>query len=234
LALGLGRSRTAAEGLLRRRFKQRPCNASPFFFTTLYEITVERYFVMGIMRLDGHPNEALNRWRLDYSETTSSDVYEMSRFEGLYKKYSSILFRYCLRQVGRRDLAEDIASEVFLTLYQRLEQVGDDQLPAWLYTVAKNKSMDYWRHEAVTERYEKAQVDPPSERPPELPFDLMLRQNKALKPVHRICLILRYVHDLNRTEIARQTGLNETQIKGHLQYALKLLRQSFSETRSGG
>jgi RNA polymerase sigma-70 factor, ECF subfamily len=187
---------------------------------------------MGIMRLDGHPNESLAR-SLDYSETTSSDVYLMSRFEGLYEKYSSILFRYCLRQVGRRDLAEDIASEAFLTLYQRLEQVEDDQLPAWLFTVAKNKAMDYWRHQAVAERYEKAQVDSPVEPQPEIPFDLLLRQNKALKPVHRTCLILRYVHDLNRTEIARQTGLNETQIKGHLQYALKLLRRSFSEARSG-
>jgi RNA polymerase sigma-70 factor (ECF subfamily) len=187
---------------------------------------------MGIMRLVGHPNEPLAR-SLDYSETTSSDVYKMSRFERLYEKYRSILFRYCLRQVGRRDLAEDIASEAFLTLYQRLEQVEDDQLPAWLFTVAKNKAMDYWRHQAVTERYEKAQVDSPVEPQPEIPFELLLRQNKALKPVHRTCLILRYVHDLNRTEIARQTGLNETQIKGHLQYALKLLRQSFSETRSG-
>jgi RNA polymerase sigma-70 factor (ECF subfamily) len=48
-----------------------------------------------------------------------------------------------------------------------------------------------------------------------------------------MCLILRYVHDLSRTEIAEQTGLSETQIKGHLQYALKLLRQSFNDVERG-
>jgi len=56
----------------------------------------------------------------------------MSRIEGIYEKYADVVFRYCLRQVGRRDLAEDIASEVFLTLYQKLEEVEDDQLPASL------------------------------------------------------------------------------------------------------
>jgi len=157
----------------------------------------------------------------------------MSRIEGLYEKYADTVFRYCLRQVGRRDLAEDIASEVFLTLYQKLEQVEDHQLPAWLFTVAKNKAVDYWRHEAVAARYEKSQSDAPEGPEPGLSFEALLRQHKSLKPVHRLCLILRYVHDLNRTEIAEQTGLSETQIKGHLQYALKLLRQSFHDVERG-
>ena len=80
----------------------------------------------------------------------------MSRFESLYNKYANVLFRYCLRQVAQRDVAEDITSEVFLTLYQRLEEVTDSQIPAWLFTVAKNKSVDYWRHQKVATRYEQA------------------------------------------------------------------------------
>lgn len=157
----------------------------------------------------------------------------MSRIEGLYEKYADMVFRYCLRQLGRRDLAEDITSEVFLVLHQKLEQVQDHQLPAWLFTVAKNKAVDYWRHEAVATRYEKSQSEPPESPEQGLSFEALLQQHKALKPVHRMCLILRYVHDLNRTEIAEQTGLSETQIKGHLQYALKLLRQSFNNAERG-
>jgi len=183
---------------------------------------------MSIMRFASQTGE----WqaeRTDYCGLPYSDVIQMSRFEGLYEKYVSAVFLYCLRQVGRRDLAEDIASEVFLTLYQKLEQVEDQHLPAWPFTVAKNKTVDYWRHEAVATRYKVAQPETPTGSEPDISFEAMLRQNKALKPVHRLCLTLRYVHGLNRTEIAQQTGLSETQIKGHLQYALKLLRQSFSE-----
>jgi DNA-directed RNA polymerase specialized sigma24 family protein len=31
---------------------------------------------------------------------------------------------------------------------------------------------------------------------------------------------------MTRAEIAQKTGLSETQVKGHLQYALKLLRKA--------
>lgn len=157
----------------------------------------------------------------------------MSRIERLYERYADAVFRYCLRQVGRRDLAEDITSEVFLTLQQKLEEVNDEQFPAWLFTVAKNKAVDYWRHEAVAMRYEKSQSEPPPVPGPDVSFDSMLRQNKSLTAVHRLCLVLRYVHDLTRAEISQLTGLSETQIKGHLQYALKLLRQSFTGVGSG-
>ncbi len=43
-------------------------------------------------------------------------------------------------------------------------------------------------------------------------------------------MMLRYVHGMTREEIAGKTGLSETQIKGHLQYGLKLLRQAYGKT----
>jgi DNA-directed RNA polymerase specialized sigma24 family protein len=50
-----------------------------------------------------------------------------------------------------------------------------------------------------------------------------------LKPVHRTCLILRYVHGLGRAEIASTTGLSEMQVKGHLQYGVGLLRKIYKK-----
>jgi DNA-directed RNA polymerase specialized sigma24 family protein len=43
-------------------------------------------------------------------------------------------------------------------------------------------------------------------------------------------MMLRYVHGMTRAEIAEKVGLSETQVKGHLQYGLKLLRQAYGKT----
>jgi len=102
-------------------------------------------------------SRAINR---DCSNLASSNVMQRGRFEMLYQKYVYRLFHYCVRLVGRRDIAEDIASdrrdiaediasEVFLTLYQNLDRIQDRPLSPWLFTVARNKALDYWRHEAV-------------------------------------------------------------------------------------
>jgi RNA polymerase sigma-70 factor (ECF subfamily) len=41
--------------------------------------------------------------------------------------------------------------------------------------------------------------------------------------------MLRYVHGMSRSEIAERTGLSEVQVKGHLQYALALLRKVYGK-----
>ena len=138
------------------------------------------------------------------------------------------VFRYAFQCVGRRDVAEDITSEVFLVLYRNLEGLDHSQLPAWLFTVAKNRARDYWRHQQVEQRYsESAVMEPVSS--PQLPLERMLLESTVLKPVHRVCLSLRYLYGMTLEEIARQTGLSELQVKGHLQYARQLLRNQHAK-----
>ena len=153
----------------------------------------------------------------------------MTDFERAYRAHLAAVFRFAMRCVGRRDVAEDITSEAFLALYEHMDQVDVDQLPAWLLTVVKHRAANYWRHLAVEQRFagsalEKVPVSEP-------PADTWLFESKRLKPIHRVCLILRYVHDLDRHEIAEFTGLSETQVKGHLQYARRLLREELMGVR---
>ena len=152
----------------------------------------------------------------------------MGDFDDLYAKYAAAVFRYSVKCVGQRDVAEDITSEVFLTLHQNLSAINVGQLPAWLFAVAKNRAVDYWRRAEVEQRY--LQTLPPAVTVWEPSLELWLRETKALKPVHRACLVLRYIHGMDRAEIARQLGLSENQVKGHLQYGLTLLRRELEKT----
>jgi RNA polymerase sigma-70 factor (ECF subfamily) len=152
----------------------------------------------------------------------------MEDFEGLYRKYAALVFRFTLSRVGRKDLAEDITSEAFLELFRRWGQFDRKQLPAWLFVVAKNRAVDYWRHEVVEQSYAKDSSE--SQAPVQLPLESWMLEDKGLRPHHRICLILRYVHGMSRSEIASEVGLSETQVKGHLQYALKVLRKALKES----
>ena len=150
--------------------------------------------------------------------------------ENAYQRHAAAVFRFALRCVGRRDLAEDLTSEAFLALHRNLDSVDLGQLPSWLFKVVKNRAIDYWRRLGTEKRY--AQLAPePDLQPAAIDTDaaLGLLSSKALKPVHRVCLLLRYVHGMTRAEVAARTGLTEMQVKGHLQYALELLRRDLQE-----
>jgi RNA polymerase sigma-70 factor (ECF subfamily) len=150
----------------------------------------------------------------------------METFDDLYRTHVQSVFRFAMSVVGDRETAEDLTSEAFLALHRNLRTIDPSLLPAWLLTVVRNRARDLWRRKVVetrvleelaTARVEA--VEPPLER--------WMLDSPELRPVHRTCLMLRYVHDMTRSEIAARLGLSETQVKGHLQYGLSLLRKAY-------
>ena len=51
----------------------------------------------------------------------------------------------------------------------------------------------------------------PPEPAPQVPPPLL--ESRALKPIHRLCLTLRYVQGMSRAEVAARLGLSETQVR---------------------
>ena len=158
----------------------------------------------------------------------------MADFENIYRTHVAAVFRFALRTVGNRELAEDITSEAFLELYRNLDAIDTERLPAWLFTVVRNRAVDHWRKQAREQRY--AQESRPEEAGPPAGLDVegWLLQEPGLKAVHRACLILHFVHGMTRAEIAQRLQLSEVQVKGHLQYGLQLLRKAAESASTGG
>ena len=60
-------------------------------------------------------------------------------FEELVLRYQSRLLRMLERLVGNRELAEDLAQEVFLRVYRsRKQYVAGAKFATWLFTIANN------------------------------------------------------------------------------------------------
>jgi RNA polymerase sigma-70 factor (ECF subfamily) len=146
-------------------------------------------------------------------------------FDELYREHAAAIFRFCLRAVSRREVAEELTSEVFLALHQGWAGLTADQMPAWLFTVAKRRAADYWRRRYVEERWEAEFQEESLWTEPEHSLAELLERCTALKAVHRVCLTLRFGQGMSRAEIAKATQLSELQVKGHLQYSLQLLRE---------
>jgi RNA polymerase sigma-70 factor, ECF subfamily len=148
------------------------------------------------------------------------------RFEATYRQHVEAVFRFALACVRRRDIAEELTSEAFLALFRNFDGIDETRLPAWLIAVVRNRARDYWRRQVTEQGYLRSLVDRPSLLQPS--SDGGLLSSCELKPVHRVCLRLRYVDGMSRAEIASATGLSENQVKGHLQYSLRRLRAALA------
>ena len=154
---------------------------------------------------------------------------EVEEFERVYRTYRDLVFRHALRVAGRRDVAEEITGDAFVALVEHRADVTPAMLPGWLVTFVKRRAIDHWRHRDVVRRHEATATE--SVTIPAESTEFWLDQVRALKPIHRACLLLRYVHGMDRAEIAATLGLSDTQVKGLLQYARELVRKSLEVAR---
>ena len=179
----------------------------------------------GYTRSPTLPEENEHNFRGGSSERASCFVI-VTEFESLYRQHAQAVFRFAMSITRRKELAEDLTSEAFLALHREMASIDPSQLPAWLLTVVRNRARNLWRHHVIEERYavEMKPAAPPA-APPASSLEEWILASPGLKPVHRLCVMLRYVSGMTRAEIAAETGLSETQVKGHLQYALTLLRK---------
>jgi RNA polymerase sigma-70 factor (ECF subfamily) len=152
----------------------------------------------------------------------------MGTFDEVYRQHVQAVFRFALSIVGRKELAEDLTSEAFLALWRNFDGIDQSQLPGWLIAVVRNRARDWWRRQEVEQRHLEQVSD--AARPAEPPLEQWILESADLKPVHRTCLMLRYVHGMTRAEIAAKLSMSETQVKGYLQYALALLRKTYGRT----
>jgi len=153
----------------------------------------------------------------------------MGTFEDLYRRHVQSVFRFAMSVTGNREEAEDLTSEAFLALHRNLASIDQSLLPGWLLTVVRNRARDGWRRRVVEERHLEELRKAPAASAPRL--EEWILNDADLKPIHRACVMLRYVEGMTRAEIAATTGLSEMQVKGHLQYALALLRKTYGVSK---
>ena len=81
---------------------------------------------------------------------------------------------------------EELVADAFLSLHEHQETIDAEQLPAWLFTVVRNRAIDYWRRRAVEDRHMNTLPREPV-TDSHTAGDLQLFEHPALKPVHRLC-----------------------------------------------
>lgn len=106
----------------------------------------------------------------------------------LYRRHVESIYRYIHLRVGRQDLAEDLTGDVFVRALEALRTYEYRGVPfsAWLYRIAHDRVVDYYRREA--RREEDAMVEEPedAERGPASTLEAGLVRERLGKALRRL------------------------------------------------
>jgi len=157
---------------------------------------------------------------------------DAAALEQLARHYAAPVYRYLVRMCGDVTLAEDLAQEVFLELYQALGQIQSaEHLTFWLRRVTANRCIDQGRRKQ--RRRELALEETPEPVAASIPADPLLlkrlRQSLAVLPEkQRLVVILRFQEGLGPAEIAEVLEMPVNTVKSTLHRSLEELRRSLT------
>lgn len=82
--------------------------------------------------------------RFNYLKHMTSGIDRNALFDELMMTFGKDVWNYAYFITKRRDLAEDIAQDVFVKVYERLDSYrGGASVKSWLLTITRNTALDY-------------------------------------------------------------------------------------------
>lgn len=164
-------------------------------------------------------------------------------FGELVERYQRRLVRVIHQLVHNLDLAEDLAQDTFLKVYQRLDQFDPSRrFGPWLFQVGVNHTLDHLRKQKrrgwwmlFSEGGEDRPTDP-AVSDPRLNLDLAQEVDQTLAELpekDRVVLVLREMENMSTSEIAAILGRKEATVRWRLAEARQKFEQIWTQRRDG-
>lgn len=167
---------------------------------------------------------------------------DQQAFGELIDLYQHKVYQICLRMIGNREEAEDLAQETFLRAYLNIDSYDiEKKFSSWLYRIATNvtidrlrkKKPDYYLDAEISGTegmtlYNHLAVDE------KLPEDQLLtlemqevvqKEIIQLSPKYRSAIVLKYIEDLSLHEISEVLNIPVATVKTRIHRGREALRK---------
>ena len=159
------------------------------------------------------------------------------QFDALYRIFVDEIYRFIFFKTSSKEVAEDLTSQVFM---QALEHISTfryrlgARFSSWLYSIARNQVIDYYRKQHQTVPLEAAeplaQVETASRS-----TDRAIEQEqiqaviKELSPADQEILTLHLWQDKTYAEISRITASNAVAVRARFSRAVKKFKMQYNK-----
>lgn len=165
----------------------------------------------------------------------------------LFHRYTHLVFGVCMKYLKDEDEAKDGVMQIFEKILTDLHRHNVDNFKGWLYMVAKNHCMMFFRskknHVELPRELSNDGIDDDASfssnnnvtvelasdlhhngEDKEKQLTLMESAVKELKPEQKICIELFYLQERSYEEVAKITGYSMNEVKSYIQNGKRNLK----------
>jgi RNA polymerase sigma factor (sigma-70 family) len=162
-------------------------------------------------------------------------------FARLYEQYLPKVYRFIRFRIDDNDTAEDLTSTVFEKALTRFHSYQSQRasFSTWVFVIARNTVIDHFRV-SHKDRMVEIDEDGPGHAGGPSPEEQAIREEefgrlqtclKRLPPAQQSVISLKFGAHMTNREIARATGMSESQVGNIVFRAVRKLRDDFKGWR---
>ncbi|MFM7310248.1 MAG: RNA polymerase sigma factor [Flavobacteriales bacterium] len=161
---------------------------------------------------------------MNYEELSEKEFQEL--FAQWFKPIRNFVYYRC----GDADLAEDIAQDAFMKLWEVRAKIDKSTVKALLYRIAQNTTINHLKRKQLKFRYVKSErpasdFDSPEKLMQMSEYDIELQRVINLLPDGgREVFLMNRLEDLTYQEIANRLGLSVKAIEKRMSKVLQIFR----------
>jgi RNA polymerase sigma-70 factor (ECF subfamily) len=152
--------------------------------------------------------------------------------EGVFRDLAPALSVFVTRYVDSAAIAEELVQDLFLAMWvQRATMRIDGSIRTYLFTAARNRALNYLKHERIGERFRVAQLEGIDTSDPGAPGEadcLTALEVQAamdrLPPRCRLIFTMSRWRGMTYSQIAAALGISVKTVEVHMGRALKTMR----------
>lgn len=158
-----------------------------------------------------------------------------SSINKIWIEYQEPLKRFIKKRVENEQDAQDVLQDVFLKVQSKLKSLTDDnKLESWLYEIARNTIIDYYRKSSKNDRLtildECLECPVKDEKYANIEIASCLKSMiNELPDIYKQAIIMTQFQHVTQKELSQRLGISLSGAKSRVQRGKKLLKGMLSD-----
>lgn len=148
----------------------------------------------------------------------------------IWHQNQSKLKGFIFKHTKDKALAEDIAQDVFLKVYSKIDQLKDtEKLKSWIFQITRNSIADHFRNQSKPLKIDDLDWETETKTLNECVLNCVMEILETLPPKYREALELSELENVSQLDLARQLNISYSGVKSRVQRARQMLKEKMQQ-----
>jgi RNA polymerase sigma-70 factor (family 1) len=168
---------------------------------------------------------------LEKNKEDNFSTLTQSEFQQIFADLFDSIRNFIYFKVGDGDVADDLAQDTFVKLWENRHRIDKRTVKAFLYTIAGNLSINLLKREQLRYKFVKSKSREQDEHNPQFLLESKEYEEKLQRVIGsmpegcRDVFLMNRLEDLKYREIAERLGLSIKAIEKRMSKALQIIRE---------